>query len=82
MKTLWANMKDLWDTLVESDFENIETPKEELETAYGAVISDIVPHAEPGAFQAVKSKAAGHGEQTVLPDDCEFGDNDLCYVET
>jgi hypothetical protein len=40
-----------------------------------------IPHAEPGAFQAVKSMIMGHGEQTVLPDDCQFGDNDLCYVE-
>lgn len=40
-----------------------------------------VAHAEPGAFQKVKAAAKGHGEQTVLPDDCQFGDNDLCYVE-
>jgi len=40
-----------------------------------------VPHAEPGAFQAIKKKVKGHGEQTVLPDDCQFGDNDLCYVD-
>lgn len=40
-----------------------------------------VPHAEPGALQAVKKMTKGHGEQTVLPDDCQFGDNDLCYVD-
>ena len=40
-----------------------------------------IPHAEQGALQAVKNMARGHGEQTVLPDDCQFGDNDLCYVE-
>jgi hypothetical protein len=40
-----------------------------------------VPHAEPGAFQAIKGMIKGHGEQTVLPDDCQFGDNDLCYVD-
>jgi hypothetical protein len=39
-----------------------------------------VPHAEPGALQAIKKTVMGHGEQTVLPDDCQFGDNDLCYV--
>lgn len=39
------------------------------------------PRAEPGALQAVKTAAKGHGEQTVIPDDCQFGDNDLCYVE-
>jgi hypothetical protein len=38
-------------------------------------------HAEPGAYQAIKDSLAGHGEQTVLPDDCQFGDNDLCFVE-
>ncbi len=40
-----------------------------------------VPHAEPGEFQAIKGMIKGHGEQTVLPDDCQFGDNDLCYVD-
>lgn len=41
-----------------------------------------IPHAEVGALQAVKTGIKGHGEQTVLPDDCQFGDNDLCYVES
>jgi len=41
----------------------------------------LVAHAEPGALQAIKKTAKGHGEQTVLPDDCQFGDNDLCYVD-
>jgi len=40
-----------------------------------------VPHAGPGALQAVKKITKGHGEQTVLPDDCQFGDNDLRYVD-
>jgi len=40
-----------------------------------------VKHAEPGAFERIKKTARGHGEQTVLPDDCQFGDNDLCYVD-
>lgn len=40
-----------------------------------------VAHAAPGAFQSVKEAVKGHGEQTVLPDDCQFGDNDLCYVD-
>lgn len=40
-----------------------------------------IPHAEQGALQAIKAMPKGHGEQTVLPDDCQFGDNDLCYVE-
>jgi hypothetical protein len=40
-----------------------------------------IPHAAPGVLQAVKKTAAGHGEQTVLPDNCQFGDNDLCFVD-
>ena len=40
-----------------------------------------IPHPEPGALQAVKKAVKGHGEQTVLPDDCQFGDNDMCDVE-
>jgi hypothetical protein len=40
-----------------------------------------VPHPEPGAMQAAKARVQGHGEQRVLPDDCRFGDNDLCNVE-
>jgi hypothetical protein len=39
-------------------------------------------HAEPGAIQSIKKMVKGHGEQTVLPDDCQFGDNDLCSVES
>jgi len=40
-----------------------------------------IAHAAPGAFQSIKEVIRGHGEQTVLPDDCGFGDNDLCYVD-
>jgi hypothetical protein len=40
-----------------------------------------VPHAEPSALQTVKKMAMGHGKQTVLPDDCQFGYNDRCYVD-
>ncbi len=45
------------------------------------VTSEIL-HAEQGAFQAIKSSIKGHGEQAVLPDDCQFGDNDMCSVES
>jgi len=48
------------------------------------VMEAVVPevqHAEPGALQAIKKNVKGHGEQTVLPDDCQFGDNDQCYVD-
>jgi hypothetical protein len=46
------------------------------------MIAPEIPHADVGALQAVKSMPKGHGEQMVLPDDCQFGDNDLCYVES
>ncbi len=39
------------------------------------------PHAEVGELQNLKSTIKGHGEQTLLPDECQYGDNDLCYVE-
>ncbi len=39
-------------------------------------------HADAGDFEAIKDVIKGHGEQAILPDDCEFGDNDLCFVET
>jgi len=41
-----------------------------------------VQHADPGAVEAIKKMIKGHGKQTVLPDDCQFGDNELCYVDT
>ena len=53
-----------------------ETPRETE-----PVTSEIL-HAEQGAFQAIKGTIKGHGEQTVLPDDCQFGDNDMCSVES
>lgn len=40
------------------------------------------PHPEPGALQAAKDRVMGHGEQRVLPDDCQFGDNDICNTDS
>ena len=57
-------------------FRNESEEPREVEAAHPEV-----PHPEPGALQAVKKAAKGHGEQTVLPDDCQFGDNDMCDVE-
>jgi len=64
--------------------DGIASLKDELEERLGAeqLFANEITHAEPGAFQAIKSAIKGQGEQTVLPDDCEFGDNDLCYVES
>lgn len=46
----------------------------------GGIFPGII-HPEPGSLQAIKGSIPGHGEQVVLPDDCQFGDNDLCDVE-
>jgi len=64
----------------EEGVEPLSDEGEETSDLTEAAFSEIF-HAEPGAFQAVKSAAKGHGEQTILPDDCEFGDNDLCHVD-
>jgi hypothetical protein len=40
-----------------------------------------ITHAQPGELQAIKKAVKGHGEQTILPDDSQFGDNDMCDVE-
>ncbi len=58
-------------TLVEAIAE-----REESLEGYAAI-----PHPEVGELQNVKSAVKGHGEQTILPDECQYGDNDLCYVE-
>jgi hypothetical protein len=58
-------------------FRDEEEDSRVVETAFSGI-----PHAEQGAFQSIKSRISGHGEQTIVPDDCQFGDNDLCYVES
>ncbi len=55
---------------------------EEEELHESELAAPEIPHAKEGELQAVKSMPKGHGEQTILPDDCQFGDNDLCYVES
>ncbi len=60
--------------------EELRNGPDEVRTTFEEGIPEI-PHAEPGALQAVKNVIMGHGEQAVLPDDCQFGDNDLCFVE-
>lgn len=41
-----------------------------------------MPRPEAAALQSAKNRVQGHGEQRVVPDDCQFGDNDLCNGET
>jgi hypothetical protein len=80
MKRIWGTIKEFWLTSI---FENAETLTDEMgrDTAVREEETEEILHAEPGSFEIIKSAANGHGEQTILPDDCEFGDNDLCYVE-
>lgn len=70
------------ETLTEAYEVRAFREEEEAPTKNTAPAAVEVPHAEPGAFQKIKSGIMGHGEQVVLPDDCQFGDNDLCYVES
>jgi hypothetical protein len=56
--------------------EGVEERKESVERGYA-----VIPHPEAGELQRVKNAVKGHGEQTILPDECQYGDNDLCYVE-
>jgi hypothetical protein len=36
----------------------------------------------PGAFPAVEASPKNHSEQTVIADDCRYGNKDLYYVDT
>ena len=49
---------------------------QEIEAAVPKVL-----HPEPGALEAIKKAVKGHGEQTILPDDSQFGDNDMSDEE-
>ena len=57
---------------------------EDEELRFPRADTSILPivHAEEGALQAVKGAVKGHGEQTIVPVDCQFGDNDICFVES
>lgn len=81
MKKAKKKIKEMPIGAMHEDFEGVEAlPANGKEVTMESEIPEI-PHAEAGALQAVKEAVKGHGEQTVLPDDCQFGDNDLCYVE-
>jgi len=55
---------------------------EELaEISEGTEYAEVM-HPDAGELQTLKTALKGHGEQTVLPDECQYGDNDLCYVES
>ncbi len=83
MKKLFGKLDDIIRRMTQEEEPELEENRDEAagETALQGTIGTEIVHAEPGAFQAVKGAIKGHGEQTVLPDDCQFGDNDLCYVD-
>lgn len=82
MKKFFRKLDELFASAGEAEYIGIDIPSEETEANFFSMEPGVtVPHAETGAFQAFKSVVKGHGGQTVLPDDCEFGDNDLCYVD-
>ena len=90
MTRLIEKLDDLFSQAAEGEYGGVITVRRTISMApgtdYGTVernfIATIdVPHADTGQIQAAKGRVEGHGEQTVLPDDCQFGDNDLCYVD-
>ena len=82
MKKFSQKLDELFASAGEAEYIGIDVPSEEAEANFVSMEPDVtVTHAETGAFQAINSSVMGHSEQTMLPDDCEFGDNDLCYVD-
>jgi len=83
MKKFLRNIRETSLATASPYVDSIETLKDEMEGPIGTPEGEMsaTPHAEPGSLQAVKSSIKGHGEQTILPDDCGYCDNDLCYVE-
>ncbi len=82
MKNPLERIKDVFvavQRFAESDMDSMETSEERHEGGEDYV---TMSHPDAGELQTLKSAIKGHGEQTVLPDDCQYGDNDLCDVET
>jgi hypothetical protein len=81
MKRLMKKTPPRRETLTEA-YEVRAFRDEVEELRIGEEAPTPIRHAEPGAFQKIKAAIKGHGEQRVLPDDCQFCDNDLCSVES
>jgi hypothetical protein len=84
MKTLVRRMETLFARMAQAeDPEGEAIPDEMAETTGKEAPRYPAVSAPPDAaeFQAVKSAVGGHGEQAILPDECQFGDNDLCSAE-
>jgi len=71
-------------TAYPQEFDTIENLRDEWEAT--ASVPEIeesgISYAAPGVFHTINDAIKGNGEQTVFPDDCGFGDNDLCYGES
>ena len=82
MKKFSQKLDELFACAGEAEYIGIDVPSEDAEADFISREPDMqVPHAETGAFQALESSVEGHSEQAVKPDDCDFGDNDLCSVD-
>ena len=77
MQEVFVPAQRFAENVMDAPLEASEERYEGLEQDYAAM-----PHPEAGELQTVKSVIKGHGEQTILPDECQYGDNDLCYVES
>jgi len=65
------------------DFVTIENLRDKWEEATALhEIEEARVYSAPEVFYTIKDAIKGYGEQMVFPDDCGFGDNDLCYVES
>jgi hypothetical protein len=83
MKTFFLKMVDLLASAGEAEYIGTDIPSEKTGEYFFPLESEMTgPYAEPDAFQKIKSAIKGRREQPVEPDDCGFGDNDLCYVNT
>ena len=82
MKKFIEKLDELLACAGEAEYIGIDIPSDETEANFISMEPGVtVPHSETGAFQAITSSITGHGEQAAPPDDCEFGDNDLCGVD-
>ncbi len=84
MKELRKKIKEVFSPIprfAENDEMDVSPETAEHPAGIDLLLSDAVAHAEAGEIQSIKNAIGGHGEQIVLPDECQFGDNDLCYVE-
>lgn len=86
-------IKKITDALAESAIAEIEGP-EALRMSKTAATHEHnfkerleerlveVAYAEAADYEDIRKSMARERKEIVHPDECQFGDNDLCYVET